>query len=188
MDEAQRLWIKRRGLKGSVTKLLAKANDILSVELETVNLNSTSQARRLLASTTVTQLTAKKGQIERLDDTIADAIQEEEELETEVCEADTYQTTLEEHIAFLEEFVKRAIRPPQPTLHELPDESRESTSLISNTPTHEPEVVSKPIHSTATIAAAHESNETARTDSTYQNYSRLPKLALPTFSGDPLQW
>ena len=74
MDEAQRLRIKRRGLKGSVTKLLAKTNDILSVELETVNLNSTSQARRLLASTTVTQLTAKKDQIERLDDTIADAI------------------------------------------------------------------------------------------------------------------
>ena len=94
---------------------------------------------------------------------IADAIQEEEELETEICEADTYQTTLEEHIAFFEEFVKRAIRPPQPTSHEPPDESRESANLISNTPTHEPEVVSKPIHS---IAATHESNETARTDST----------------------
>ena len=61
MDEAQRLRIKRRGLKGSVTKLLAKANDILSVELETVNLNSTSQSRKLLASTTVMQLTVKKG-------------------------------------------------------------------------------------------------------------------------------
>ena len=124
---------------------------------------------------------------ERLDNTIADAIQQEEELETKICEADTYQTTLEEHIAFLK-FVKRAIRPPQPTSHELPDESCESANLISNIPTHEPEVVSKPIHSTATVAATHESNETARTDSTYQNYSTLPKLALPTFSGNPLQW
>ena len=105
------------------------------MELETVNLNSTSRARRLLASTTVTQLTAKKGQIERLDDMItADAIQEEEELETEICEPDTYQTILEEYIAFLEEFVKRAIWPAQPTLHELPDESHESANLISNTP------------------------------------------------------
>ena len=65
---------------------------------------------------------------------ITDAIQEEEELEIEICEADTYQTTLEEHIAFLEEFVKRAIRPAQPTSHELLDESCESANLISNTP------------------------------------------------------
>ena len=65
---------------------------------------------------------------------ITDAIQEEEELEIEICEADTYQTTLEEHIAFLEEFVKRAIRPAQPMSHELLDESRESANLISNTP------------------------------------------------------
>ena len=64
---------------------------------------------------------------------ITDAIQDEEELETEICEADMYQTTLEKYIAFLEEFVKRAIRPPQPMSHELPDESRESANLISNT-------------------------------------------------------
>ena len=95
---------------------------------------------------------------------------------------------LEEHIAFLEEFIKHAIRPPQPMQHELPDESRESANQISSTPTHEPEVVNKPIRSTATIAATHESNETSRTDSAYQNYSRLPKLVLPTFSGNPLQW
>ena len=57
----------------------------------------------------------------------------EKELETEICETDTYQTTLEEHITFLEEFIKRAI---QPTSHELPDESRETANVISNTPTH----------------------------------------------------
>ena len=106
MDEAQRLRAKRRGLKGSVTKLLAKVDDILSAELATINLSSTPESRRLLASTTVTQLTAKKNQISQLDDTIVTAIQHEEEIESEVCDASTYLTTLEEHIAFLEEFVK----------------------------------------------------------------------------------
>ena len=72
------------------------------MELAIVNLSSTPESRRLLASTTVTQLMAKKNQIAQLDDTIVAAIQQAEELESEVCDADTYLTTLEGHIAFLE--------------------------------------------------------------------------------------
>jgi len=185
MAEVQRNRVKRRGLKGSVTKLLAKVEDILSAELETVNLNSTPEFWRLLAATTATQLTAKKSQIERLDDAIVEAIEEEMELETKVCEADTYQTTLEERIIFLEEFVKRA---SQPAHRGSPDKSRESTVLISATPdipTHESEVVKKPVHSADVVPTTHEA---VHTDRTYQSHCRLPKLALPTFSGNPLQW
>jgi len=136
------------------------------------------------------QLTAKKSQIERLDDAIIEAVEEEMELETEVCEADTYQTTLEERtleerIIFLKEFVKRA---SQPAHRGSPDKSRESTVLISATPdipTHEPKVVKKPFHSADAFPTTHEA---VHTDSTYQNHCRLPKLALPTFSGNLLQW
>ena len=193
MDEAQRLRAKRRGLKGSVTKLLAKVDDILSAELATVNLSSTPESRRLLASTTVTQLTAKKNQIAQLDDTIVAAIQQAEELESEVCDADTYLTTLEGHIAFLEEFVKRAKQPPPSTPSEVAEESqsRESHELVSatvDTPTHEPEVVKKSVHSIATVPTTQERDQTLPTDSAHHSYSRLPKLALPTFSGNPLEW
>jgi len=182
MAELNRNRVKRHGLKGSVTKLLAKVEDVLSAELETVNLDSTPESQRLLAATTATQLTAKKSQIEKLDNAIVAAIEEETELEAEVCDADTYQTTLEERIVFLEEFVKRA---SQPT---TPDKSRESIALISATPdipTTVPEVVKKPIHSADAVSTTH---ETVHTESTYQSYSRLPKLALPTFNGNPLQW
>lgn len=114
------------------------------------------------------------------------AIQEEEELETKVCNADMYQTTLEERIVFLEEFFKQASQqPPLPMPRGTPNELFESTNLVSSTPytpTHESEAVEKP------IATTHESNETAHTDSTYQNYSRLPRLTLLTFSWNPLQW
>ena len=98
MDEAQRLRAKRRRLRGSMIKLLAKVDDILSAELATTNLNSTPESRRLLASTTATQLTAKKNQISQLDDAIVATIERAEELESEVCDTDTYFTTLEERI------------------------------------------------------------------------------------------
>lgn len=187
MDEALRLKAKRRGLKGSVTKLLTKVEEVLSADLATVNLSSTSDSRRLLTSTTLTQLTAKKNQISELDETIVATIQQEEELETEVCDADTYLNTLEEHIAFLVEFVKRANQPPPSAPRELTEEaqSREPHELISaavDTPTHEPEVVvEKPTVTTQ------ERHQLAHMDSAH-SYSRLPKLTLPTFSGNSLEW
>ena len=69
-------------------------------ELETVN---TPESRRLLVSTTVEQFKSKLAQI---DEAIAKTIQEEEELETEICDADTYQSNREQQIAFLIEFIK----------------------------------------------------------------------------------
>ena len=116
-------------------------------------------------------------------------ILEEEELESEVCDADTYLNTLEEHIALLVEFVKRANQPPSsiPREHTEEAQSRQSRELLSaavDFPSHEPEVavVEKPIPSTIT---AQERHQPAHMDSAH-NYSRLPKLNLPTFSGNPL--
>ena len=57
-------------------------------------------------STTVEQLKSKLEQINKLDVAIAKTIQEEEELETEICDADTYQSNREQQIAFLIEFIK----------------------------------------------------------------------------------
>ena len=129
MDEVQRHRVKRRGLKGSVTKLLTKVEDMLSAELETIHLDSTLESRRLLVSTTVAQLTAKMDQIKTLDEAIVATIQDKEELETKVCDADTYLTTLEERIVFLTEFIKRASQPPMtrpPTPRKITTESCES--------------------------------------------------------------
>ena len=76
---------KRRGLKGSITKLTGKVQEALTAELETVNTDSVPESRRLLVSTTVEQLKSKLAQINELDEAIAKTIQEEEELETEIC-------------------------------------------------------------------------------------------------------
>jgi len=89
------------------------------VELETVNTDSVPESRRLLVSTTVEQLKSKLAQINELDKAIAKTIQEEG-LEIEICDADTYQSNMEQQIAFLIEFIKKASDSPRvqlPTPH-----------------------------------------------------------------------
>ena len=108
MDENQCLHSKRRGLKGSVTKLTAKVEDIISTELESISKESVTESRKLMASTTLAQLRAKRDQIAELDAAIAARIETEAEFEEETINADTYQFSLEERIAFLTEFVRKA--------------------------------------------------------------------------------
>ena len=185
MDEVQRHRVKRRGLKGSVTKLLSKVEDVFSKELEAVNIDSIQESQRILVSTTVTQLNTKVDQIKRLDESIVASIQTEEELEIEVCDADTYLTTLEERIAYLAAFIKRASQqstPPFPR-ETAEESSRESAKLVAATP--EVEVVKKPLHQstdeTADTTRVNSAPLHVNADETH-NYSRLPKLVLPTFS------
>ena len=103
MDESQRILAKRRGLKSSVTKLLGKIESMTSVELECMNSESVTESQRLTVTTVLAQIRAKRDQISELDTTTAGKAQTTEELEEEICSTDTYQTTLEECIAFLTE-------------------------------------------------------------------------------------
>ena len=104
MDDIQRLHSKRRGIKGNITKLLAKVENMISADLEGVNSQSIKESRKLVATTT--QLRDKRAQIAELDTAIAVKIQTETGLEEELCNADTYLSTLEEQIAFLTEFMR----------------------------------------------------------------------------------
>ena len=112
MDEVQRLRVKRRSCKASITKLLAKVEDTTLIELNTINSETVTESRRLAVTTTLGHLKTKRDLIIRLDSDICDTIQTEEELETELNDTDTYLTELEERIAIVEEFVKKASQPP----------------------------------------------------------------------------
>ena len=119
--------VKRRGLKGSVTKLLTKVKDMFSTELETVHLARISKALSFHNRYT---LATKMDQIKTLDKAIVATIHNEEELETEVCDADN---TGGRRIAFLTEFIKRASQPPMtrpPMPCKVTTESRESPKLL----------------------------------------------------------
>ena len=189
MDENQRLHSKRRGLRGSVTKLSTKVEDIISTDLEGISKESVSESRKLMAATTLAQLRTKRDQIAELDIAIAGKIETEAEFEEETINADTYHFSLEEKIAFLTEFVRKAGLPPHrpsPPLVSstpaLPPTSEVDSSIVvpSETTTH-----TEPVHVSPSDTHTH---DTVATPHTFQNVSRLPKLLLPTFSGDPLQW
>ena len=106
MSELQHLQAKRRGIKASVTKLITKVEDMISANLEGISTQSVSES----AETTLTQLKHKKGHI--MDDAIGAKIEAEQEFEEEITNANTYQITLDEHIAFLSEFIRKAGLPP----------------------------------------------------------------------------
>lgn len=68
-----------------------------------------------MVTTDIMQLKAKQHQITELDSAIADTIQTEGELEIEICDADTYQPTLDKRITFLTEFIRKASQPLVPS-------------------------------------------------------------------------
>ena len=83
-----------------------------SVEIEHVSSESVTESRRLTVTTILAQIRVKRDQISELDTAIAGNAQTAEELEEEICNADMYQTTLEERIAFLTEFIRKSSLTP----------------------------------------------------------------------------
>jgi len=148
-DDPQRLRVKRRSCKGSVTKLLTKVEDAMSCELYTINSTTFDESRRLAFNTTLGQLKMKRDIIVKLDSDISDTIKNEEELETELDDADAYLMELEEKIAVLEECVRKASQPPvmpeQDTQPLIPHQPLVAATIAPQMP--ETSVVKKPLHS-----------------------------------------
>ena len=198
MEDITRLHVKRRSCKASITKLLAKVEEATSCELSTINSRVVADSRRLATVTTLAQLKTKKDAIAKLNNDISEAIQNEDELETELTDGDIYLTELEEKIAILEEFITKASQPP--VIQEAVSHTLTShPPLVASTTASqmpETEVVKKPIQSVVTTDSEHVNADsgnlpintsTPARDPTL-TFSRLPKLTLPTFNGSPLQW
>lgn len=132
----------------------------------------------------------------KLNDDISETIQSEEELETELTDADMYMAELEEKIVIIEEFIKKSSQHPVPQ----EDDAHILTPHNSSTKMPEIDVVKKPIHSEAADGMITDSTHVSDDNSnplmnintqvrdTPLTFSRLPKLTLPTFTGSPLEW
>ena len=114
---------------------------------------SVPDSRRVLVSTTVEQLKSKLAQITELDEAIAKTILEEEELEAEICDADTYQSNLEQQIAFLVEFTVKASQSPRTRPPTPPSSVNDAPHLILTelTTTTEPEVTAATLPETEVV-------------------------------------
>ena len=60
MEELQCLHARRRGLKASVTKLLAKVEEIVPAELENITSESVVESQRVTVSIAIEQLRMKR--------------------------------------------------------------------------------------------------------------------------------
>jgi len=84
---------------------------MLCTNFECISTEFVPEGKKLLAETMLTQLKAKKEQIAELDIAIADKIEGDQEFEEEITNADTYQMTLEERLAYLTEFIRKVSLP-----------------------------------------------------------------------------
>ena len=150
--------------------------------------------------------------------TIANGIADAEELAQEICDTEEYHTALAEKIAYVREFLsRRHSHPPVSTSPSRPsppaviatsresgvieitsdaDTSRTETlpeevdthteTLIDRTSADTRTTADRTMHASSTVTVSDSMHRT--TDTPHQNISRLPKLNLPYFSGDPLVW
>ena len=109
-------------------------------------------------SSIMEQLTQKRETLKQLNAQILEAIQSADELETEILEAEEIQDSILEYMAV----IKSLIEPRRTTV--------ESTPLS---------VTATPFVPTPVFTDLRPAREPV---------SRLPKLTLPVFSGDPLMW
>jgi len=114
-------------------------------------------------------------------------------LEAELNDSDCYLIDLEEKIAIVEEYVKRASQPPvalKQDSHLLASHPPSNTDMMSHT-MPETDVVKTPTNDETDRVSTENANlpiDTVPLRSTAQTHSRLPKLTLPTFSVNPLKW
>ena len=191
MEGLTRLQASRRGYRAHITKTFGRITEI------TDSAEPTTPAQLISLRTALEQLQQKKVKLEEVDTRIADSIQDATALEEEICEVEDYRTVLMEKIAFLQDFISSP-RIPSPTNTETSrTETIVSENIGSDEDTNLDGTVTSPqpsnsetedvTHTRAqhTGRAVSESMHHSQ-DSSHHNMSRLPKLSLPYFSGDPL--
>ena len=197
-----KLTSSRAGYRAHLTKTLNKAKDLMKkeapTEMDVVSLNSI-----------IEQLTRKKTILTGLDEKIAALIEEPEDLEQEIFETEEIHDEILDTTSQISRFIhvtispkKSATQPPSSTHQESPQMVYNETPLVPSN-TSEPSTSNSHENTPPTSQAA--SGETVNNQPNSQpplnthpppqtsqlnvnHSSRLPKLNLPTFSGNPLNW
>ena len=199
MEELQRYRSSRKGYRAHLTRLIAIANDLMATNTDGLtdeSIKTTTALDSLLG-----QLHRKETLLADLDTKILQLINDEDELETEVFEAEEIQSKIAETVSSIKSCTARLLH-------------RGDEVLQPESPTHpksklpEPTVVTRsesPLMAISEATHTTERNESLQTlsdsipqlppppnDSTLTNRgqvaTRLPKLTIPMFGGDPLDW
>ena len=207
MEELQRLQASRRGHRGHLTKLFKRSEDILAKQ------NSITELDLASANTTLDNLKKKGKKLRELDGEIAPKIIKPEDLKQEIIDEEEIQEEIAEICAKQSVIVKNGVisvptvattgsSPAQYTPSTISTNSNTSAAtqntspvnstvnLITSTPTVMPSLTQSNISlSTSSVTFQPPQSQTPiATNTTNSCSSRLPKLSLPVFSGDSLEW
>ena len=181
MEELKRLRNSPKGYWTHLKSLLSKASDTIER-----NANSPTECNVPVLTDLRRQL-QRKDILSGLDSQIVGLIENEEELLDDICEVEEIKASLSTMVAQIAQLLET--RPP-------PTESQlifQHTS-VSNSDIHQPASRDIVQHvggylATETIHTEHTHPTIPRPNTvTSQSATHLPKLAIPVFSGDSLQW
>ena len=199
MEEISRLKASQKAHRAHLTQIFGRIDDILQSNA------IPDEKQTATLRTSLEQVEMKKATVEELDMRISEAIQDPEVLESEILDAEEVQYNITEKITLIREVLVRpkplniqatlfqpqhvqALSEPltdqQPPPNEDVQPSREE-GLVTNTPQNEE---TRDDSRTVHVEPTQEQRYANTFTSIPQNVSRLPKLTLPIFEGDPLSW
>ena len=191
IDALQHAKASRRGGCSFVMKLFTKAHAITEADDE-VTPQSISQADKETIDLVLSQLSAKKRQLEELDQTILAAITTEQELEDEVTDAEMYHFELAEKIVMLGKFstastTTRTNQPAPPTPIQQ-DQQLPEQRVVEQSNREDTDQPSATRNAISSISVSNTLSHTPVVHNVRQSVCQLRKLTIPTFSGDSLQF
>ena len=196
MEELQRHRSSRKGYRSHLTRLITNANELLSTSTEPPPEEKTKITATL--DLLLGQLIRKENLLADLDTKIIQLVGDEDELETEVFEAEEIQGKIAETVsnikfftARLRQSVPQSVSPqhpkskiPDPTTVTQPEQPPTAASLETIPNADRNEVSLQTPDDSIPHLLPHDSVPTNRG----QVAAHLPKLSIPIFTGDPLDW
>ena len=189
MDELKRPRSSQRGYRTHLRWLTTRVTEVLEQD-------NHSSADITGLKDPHEQLQHKKNILIPLDGSVVGLIEGEEELEAEVCEAEDIQALISENISQINGFLEsRERQSPAQSIVTVEAVVQTQRQEIPETPLIQPDNQSNP--SSPVSFLSERDNEDPPSSETHnalphprssQGITRLPKLNIPNFSGESLQW
>ena len=177
MEDFKHLCNSRKGYRLHMKKLIAKANDIVERHR-----NNDKELDLITITDLCDQLQRKDTIISELNSQISKLITDEEQLVEEICETEEVKELLSTSITRLAHIIETLSKQPVHSVAEYHTETdkdtQSSASATDTTQSNTATAGEKPPHA----------NSMAIPNSGFQSITHLPKLSIPLFSGNTLQW
>ena len=203
MEELPRLQASRQAHKAHVTRILNKTSELFAKE-------NTKEMALISLNTSLEQLVRKRNLIREIDQKIEAKITDTKDLEADIFQAEELNCELEDKINQIRQYIDSSVKAMNTTVSTQESTNQVLPSVSQNTNTNaEPSAAAADVQSQTqgqlTPDHAALPNNPLNISSSSENISeslppssntvhmvaqtcKLPKLNLPVFSGNPLDW